>query len=314
MTNLNENTGINIGVDVGKFQLDIYILERDRHFSIENTPAGIKEALKVIGRFKVSRIVLEATGRYELEFATAAFEKGFPICIVNPSQIRQFARASNQLAKTDKLDARLIADFAARMQPKPNPLKNKNLRIIKDLICRRRQLIEMRTRELNRIDIMGHKIERSCQRIIKSLNLEIEWVEKHLAQAVAQQQEWTHRMEVLSSVPGVGNTLVYTLLADLPELGTLTGKQIASLCGLAPVNRDSGTFKGKRRIQGGRATVRTTLYMATLSAIQCNPVLAGFYRHLVDQGKHKKIALIAAMRKFITILNAMIKRDEIWAH
>ena len=313
MTNPKEKAGINVGIDVGKFQLDVYILEKDRHFTVENNASGIREALKIINRFNVSRIVMEATGRYETDIATAAFEKGLPVCVINPIQIRQFARASNQLAKTDKLDAQIIASFAAKMQPDPTQFKGKNLQLIKDLICRRRQLIQMRTKELNRIQIMGSKIERSCKRTIQFLTKEIEWAEKHLAQAVEQQQEWAHRKDILSSVPGVGDTLVFTLLADLPELGTLTNKQIASLTGLAPICRDSGSLKGRRRIKGGRSTVRTTLFMATLSAIQCNPVLGGFYRHLVKQGKHKKVALTAVMRKFITILNTMVKRDELWA-
>lgn len=313
MTISKDSSSVNVGIDVGKSRLDIHILERDRHFAVDNSPAGIREALKILGRFKLTRIVLEATGRYELELATAAFEKGFPVSVVNPSQIRHFARASNQIAKTDKLDARIIAEFAARMQPRPSEFKGKNLQSIKDLLCRRRQLIEMRTQELNRIKIMGVKIERSCQRTIKFLNQEVAWTEKLLSQAVEQQPEWAHRRQILNSVPGVGDTLTFTLLADLPELGTLSNKQIASLTGLAPFNRDSGALKGKRRIRGGRSTVRTTLFMATLSAIQCNPILGAFYRHLVNEGKHKKVALTAVMRKFISILNTMVKRDEYWA-
>ena len=313
MTISRESSSVNVGIDVGKSQLDVHILERNRHFVVDNSPAGIREALKILRRFKLARVVLEATGRYELEFATAAFEKGFPVSVVNPSQIRHFARASNQIAKTDKLDARVIAEFAARMQPRPTEFKGKNLQSIKDLLCRRRQLIEMRTQELNRIKIMGTKIERSCQRTIKFLNQEVAWTEKLLSQAVEQQPEWAHRRQILNSVPGVGDTLTFTLLADLPELGTLSNKQIASLTGLAPFNRDSGALKGKRRIRGGRSTVRTTLFMATLSAIQCNPILGAFYRHLVNEGKHKKVALTAVMRKFISILNTMVKRDEYWA-
>lgn len=313
MTNPKEKAGLNVGVDVGKFQLDVYILEKDRHFTVENSPLGIREALKVIGRFKVSRIVLEATGRYELEFATAAYEKGLPISIVNPIRVRKFAQADNQFAKTDKIDAKVIASFASALKPELSTHKGKNIRIIKDLICRRRQLIEMRTKEYNREKIMGTKVQRSCNRIIKLLNQEIEWTEKNLAKAVEQQEEWSQRREILLSMPGVGDTLVFTLLADLPELGELSNKQIAALTGLAPMNRDSGNLKGKRRIKGGRHTVRTTLFMATLSAIQCNPVLGSFYRQLVKRGKHKKVAITAVMRKFITILNSMVKQNELWA-
>lgn len=313
MTNPKEKAGLNVGVDVGKFQLDVYILEKDRHFTVENSPLGIREALKVIGRFKVSRIVLEATGRYELEFATAAYEKGLPISIVNPIRVRKFAQADNQFAKTDKIDAKVIASFASALKPELSTHKGKNIRIIKDLICRRRQLIEMRTKEYNCEKIMGTKVQRSCNRIIKLLNQEIEWTEKNLAKAVEQQEEWSQRREILLSMPGVGDTLVFTLLADLPELGELSNKQIAALTGLAPMNRDSGNLKGKRRIKGGRHSVRTTLFMATLSAIQCNPILGAFYRQLVKRGKHKKVAITAVMRKFITILNSMVKQNELWA-
>lgn len=314
MTNLKMSSTVNVGIDVGKHQLDLFIFERDRHFIVENNSNGIREALKTLKRFNVARIVLEATRRYELEFATAAFEKGFPVCIVNPIRVRKFAQSDNQMAKTDKIDAWMIAKFAATMKPDTSQFKGKNLCLIRGLICRRRQLVEMRTQELNRIKIMGSKIERSCARIIKAINQDIEWTEKHLAKAIEEQHEWAHRKAIQNSVPGVGDTLVYTLLADLPELGTLSNKQIAALTGLAPMNRDSGKLKGKRRIKGGRSTVRTTLFMATLSAIQCNPVLGGFYRHLLKQGKQKKVALTAVMRKFITILNTMVKRDELWAH
>lgn len=314
MTNLKKSASVNVGIDVGKSQLDIFIFERDRHFTVENNTSGIREAIRTLQRFNVARIVLEATGRYELDFATTACDKGLPVCIVNPVRVRKFAQSDNQIAKTDKLDAWVIAKFAATMQPDTSEFKGKNLRLIKDLICRRRQLIEMRTQELNRIKIMGSKIERSCARIIKTFNKEIEWTEKHLAEVIELQEEWAHRKSILSSVPGVGDTLVYTLLADLPELGTLSNKQVAALAGLAPMNRDSGKLRGKRRIKGGRPSVRTTLFMAALSAIQCNPVLRGFYQHLVKQGKHKKVAITAVMRKFLIILNTMVKRDELWAH
>jgi len=314
MTNKKEKTGVNVGIDVGKFQLDIFIWERNRHFTVENTETGIHEALKILCRYTLNRVVMEATGRYEMAFACAAFDKGIPVAIVRPILIRQFARAADQLAKTDKLDAQIIARFAAVMQPRLTQQKSENLQLIKDLVVRRRQLIEMRTKELNRVKLAGKALERSYHHLVNVLNTDIEWVEQQLNEAVQQEAAWQERKLLLSTVPGVGNTLIWTLLSEMPELGTLNHKQIASLAGLAPINRDSGKSKGKRRILGGRHSVRTTLYMATLSATRCNPIVGGFYRHLVKQGKHKKVALTAAMRKFLTILNAMVRDGKEWAY
>lgn len=314
MTTTKGNTGVNIGIDVGKFQLDIFIWERDRHFTVDNTEAGIKEAIKIIKRYHVQRIAMEATGRYEMGFASAAFEVGLPVAIVRPVLVRQFARAADQLAKTDKIDAAIIARFAAVMKPRLTQQRSKNLQLIKDLVTRRRQLIAMRTQETNRAKVMGKVAARSSIRIIKALNKDIEWVEAKLSKAIEGEPSWRDRKQLLESVPGIGNALIWTLLSEMPELGTLNHKQISALAGLAPINRDSGKSQGKRRILGGRQSVRTTLYMATLSATQCNPIIGGFYKHLVKQGKHKKVALTAAMRKFLTIINAMIRDGQEWAY
>lgn len=257
---------------------------------------------------------MEATGRYQLNLATAAHSKAIPVCIIKPLSIRRYAGAIEQLAKTDKIDAYVIAEFAAVVQPEPTPKVSKNLRAIKDLLSRRRQIMEMRTKELNRIQVMGKAFETSCRRLIKCLDAEITRIEKKLDQYVERQSEWSEQKAILKSAPGVGDTLVYTLLADMPELGTLTNKQVASLVGVAPINRDSGRSRGKRRIQGGRACVRTILYMATLSATQCNPIIKAFYQQLVAQGKHKKVAITACMRKFITMLNAMVRDNAEWAY
>lgn len=181
-------------------------------------------------------------------------------------------------------------------------------------MARRRQVMEMRTQELNRVKIMGKSLEASCNRIIKVLDKEIERLEKSLSEYVDEQSEWSEKRELLISTPGVGKTLVYTLLADLPEIGTLNNKEIGALVGVAPMNRDSGSMRGKRKIKGGRASARTMLYMATLSATQCNPVIKHFYKKLVEQGKHKKVAIVACMRKFITILNAMVRDKKEWCH
>ena len=315
MTNLNmRKSVVNVGVDVGKAFLDIYIYEKGIYWQEENNTKGIKKILKRLSYYKVERLVMEATGRYEFQLAEAAHHKKLPVCIVKPLLVRRYAGAIGLTAKTDKLDAELIAEFAAIVQPAVTPEKSKNLIAIKDLISRRRQIMGMRTQELNRKQIMGKAYQVSCNRMIKAMDLEIQRLEKRLSKHVADQAEWTEKQTILKSAPGVGDTLTYTLLAELPELGSLNRKEISSLVGVAPMNRDSGKLRGKRRIKGGRYTVRAVLYMATLSATQCNPVIKGFYNQLVAQGKHKKVALTACMRKFIIMLNAMIRDRCEWAY
>ncbi len=280
----------------------------------ENTAKGIQSILKRLSYYRIERLVVEATGRYEFALVEAAYLKAIPVCIMKPLSIRRYAGAVEQLAKTDKIDAKIIAEFAAVIKPRPTPEKSKNLLAIKDLLARRRQLIEIRTQELNRLQIMGKRLEASCKRIIKVIDKEIDRIETLLTEHIDEETEWSQKRELLISTPGVGNTLVFTLLADLPEIGTLNNKEISALVGVAPMNRDSGAMRGKRKVQGGRATVRTILYMATLSATQCNPVIKSFYRKLVAQGKHKKVAIVACMRKFITILNAMVRDKKEWCH
>ena len=314
MTNIKKRkTIVNVGVDVGKTSLDIVIHEKQLHWQEDNTEAGIKRILKRLSYYRVERLVMEATGRYEFNLAEAAYNKGLPVCIAKPLSVRRYAGAVDQLAKTDKIDAAIIAEYGAVCKPRVSPQKSKNLIAIKNLLVRRRQLVNLRTQEMNRKNIMGKALEVSCKRIIRTLDTEIVRMEKQLSQHVEQQSEWSEKHSLLKSAPGVGDTLIYTLLADLPELGTLNNREISKLVGVAPINRDSGRKRGKRRIQGGRAAIRTVLYMATLSATQCNPVIKAFYKKLVAQGKHKKVALTACMRKFITILNTMVKNKTEWA-
>jgi transposase len=315
MTNHKKSKSVvNVGVDVGKFELDICIHEKNLHWQEENTREGIQRILKRLSHYKVERLVMETTGRYEFELAQAAHKKKLPVCIVKPLRVRRFAGTIEQTAKTDKLDAELIAEFAVKVQPEITPQKSKNLLAIKDLIARRRQLMTMRTQEMNRTQIMDTSLKTSCKRIVRCLDQEIKRIETRLAKHVEDQAEWTEKQQLLKTAPGVGDTLVYTLLADLPELGSLNRKAVSALVGVAPMNRDSGKMKGKRRIQGGRHSVRTILYMATLSATQCNPVIKAFYQQLVAQGKHKKVAITACMRKFITMLNAMVRDRCEWAY
>lgn len=306
------STERNVGIDVGKDVLDVAIVELDTHWQVPNDDSSIRELVKQLNRYKLTRIVVEATGGYERRVAEACAEKALPIIIVQPLKVRQFAKAEGLMAKTDKIDAFLIARFGKVMGLKPRPLPDKKIRKVRDLLARKRQLNEQRTRELNRLHKAQKFLEPSHRRSIKLMDKEIAWVEKHISAIVSTVEEWQETYSIITSVPGIGDGVAYTLLGELPELGQLTHKQIAALTGLAPFNRDSGTMRGKRRIRGGRAPIRTMLYMAMLCAIQHNPVMKAFYNKLVAQGKHRKVALTACMRKMMVILNAMVRDQKEW--
>lgn len=303
---------VNIGIDVGKSQLDFFIYERDIHFTVENTSQGIKKAIGRLSRYQLSRIVLEATGRYERRFVEMALEKGMPVIIANPIHVRRYAGAIGQLAKTDHIDAWLIAQYAAVVQPEVRSHNSRSVIKIKDLLVRRRQLIEMLTMEKNRHHIMPTFLKADIKRSIAHLQKLLEKVNQHLDKLIDAEDTWREKRAIMQSMPGIGPAVVNTLLGDMPELGALTQKQVAALTGVAPYNRDSGKLRGKRRIRGGRHNVRTILFMAALTSIQHNPVIKRFYQHLVAQGKHKKVALTACMRKMITILNAMVRDGNTW--
>ncbi len=302
----------NVGIDIGKNTLDLCIYEVELYAQYANTPEGVRELLKKLSRYNLTRLLVEATGGYERTLVEACAEKELPLIIVQPMQVRQFAKAQGIIAKTDKLDSRLIAQFGAVMKPEPKPLNSKKVRYIRDLLSRKRQLNDMRTQELNRQHKAATLLTSTHKRVIKIFDKEIEWINKLLAKAVSEVTEWQRTCEILSSAPGIGDGVAFTLLGELPELGNLSARKIAALCGLAPFNRDSGAMKGRRRIQGGRAPIRTVLYMAMLSAIQCNPIIKRFYQRLVAQGKHKKVALTACMRKMVTILNSMVRDNCEW--
>jgi len=257
---------------------------------------------------------MEATARYQFLLVEKAMERSLPVCVVKPQAVKGYIQALGKLAKTDKIDAQLIAEFAAKVEPDVTLRKSKNQLLIRDLLARRRQLIEMRTQELNRIKVMGKRMEVSCRRAIRFLDQELARLEAKLDKHIEEETEWSDVKALLKTAPGIGDVMVYTMLADLPELGTLSSKEVAALVGVAPINRDSGRSRGKRRIRGGRYAVRTALYMATLSATLCNPVIKDYYQHLVAQGKHKKVALTACMRKFIVMLNAMVRDNCEWQY
>lgn len=302
----------NIGIDVGKSFLDIHIYEKNLHWQIENQPSELKKLATRLARYKVARIIIEATGGYERALAAVLAERDLPIIVVQPMKIRQFANAQGVLAKTDKIDARIIAQFGAVMKPEPRPLQSPEIRHIRDLLARRRQLMESRTQELNRKHKADTALTRSHTRMLKFLDKEIQWIDNQLEKCVSQIDQWKRTAKILLSAPGIGTGVAYTLLGELPELGQLSSRKISALVGLAPFNRDSGLSKGKRRIRGGRAPIRTVLYMAMLSAIQHNPVMKQFYEKLVEQGKHRKVAITACMRKMMVILNTMVHNDTLW--
>jgi len=235
-----------------------------------------------------------------------------PIIIVNPISVRRYAQAIGVLAKTDRIDAQVIAQYAATLKPEFKPIPDKTSQKIKDLLVRRSQLLEMSTMEKNRLQILPKPLHRSIKSMLRMLQSQIETVTRQIEQEVAKVDQWRSKMEIMTSVPGVGKVLAYTFLSELPELGSLNRKEIAALVGVAPINRDSGKLNGKRRIRGGRHRVRTVMFMAMLSSIQCNPVFKRFYERLKAQGKIPKVALIACMRKMIVVLNTMIKNQESW--
>ncbi len=303
---------VNVGIDVGKRQLDVCIHERDINFQVSNDAKGIRTLIGRLGRYDLSRVVVEATGRRETELVIAAAERGFPIIICQPIRVRRYAGAKGILAKTDEIDARVLADYAAVMKPEVRPVALGNIRKIRDLCVRRRQLIEMRTMEKNRIDVMPKPFHADMRQHIRLIDKQIDKLERLIDRLIDDTDEWRALRKRLLTVPGVGHQLANTLIADLPELGSLNHKQVAALVGLAPFNRDSGSMRGKRRIRGGRATVRTVLFMAAMTAVRFNPTLRAMYQRLLAAGKLKKVALIACMRKMIVILNAMVKNNRDW--
>ena len=280
--------------------------------SVPNDEQSIASLLKRLARYRLERIVVEATGRLEHAFVSAAIAKGLPVVVVPPLKVRRFAEAAGQLAKTDAIDARLIARFAAALKPTTRLVTDANSKLIKDLVVRRRQLTSLRTTEKNRRGVMPEALKPSIDRIIASLDREISSLEQLIQDAVEQHAAWRHKRDLLTSMPGIGPSVASTLIGDLPELGSLSRRQIAALTGVAPFNRDSGTFRGKRRIRGGRAHSRTALFLSAMVAIRYNPDIKRFYERLLQTGKHKKVALTACIRKIVTALNAMLRDDKPW--
>lgn len=301
-----------IGIDVAKAQLAFACQPSGETGTVPNGEDGIRDLVARCQALTPALIVLEATGGYEAALVAALATAGLPVVVANPRQVRDFAKATGQLAKTDALDAHVLALFAERVRPAPRALPGDAVQALDALLTRRRQLVEMLTAERNRLLVARAPVRRDLQQHIRYLERRLHEADDDLHTAVKASPAWRVKDDLLQSVPGVGRVVSLTLLAELPELGRLSHKEIAALVGVAPLNRDSGTLRGKRLVYGGRAPVRAVLYMAALVASQCNPVIRAFYLRLRAAGKPAKVALTACMRKLLIILNAMARSGTPW--
>ena len=307
---------ITLGIDVSKDMLDCATTNHHAK-QFPNHESGIDELIVWLHELTVlencfERIVLEATGRYHSLCANMLAQAGFPIVVANPRQVRDFAKATGVLAKTDAIDARIIADFGEKLQPAIRPLKDKESQLIEAQLLRRRQLIEMITAESNRLKVAPEAIIIGIKQHITYLKKELDDTDNTLDKLIQSSEICSRKITVITSAKGLGRVTAINLLANLPELGQLNHKRISALVGVCPYNRDSGSYHGKRRIWGGRAQVRQGVYMAALVASRYNPVIKTFYEHLLEKGKPKKVALVACMRKLLVILNAMVRDDRCW--
>lgn len=308
-----EHTHVYVGIDVSKDRLDVHVLPKEKSFSLAYEDEAVASLVSRLGRMRPALVVMEATGGYERMVAAALVAERLPVAVVNPRQVRDFARATGQLAKTDRLDAVAIARFAAAIKPEPRPIASEAADKLGELVQRRRQVIAMITAETNRKRLArALPIRASINRLIATLQAELTAIDTDIGTGIAASPAWRETEDLLCSVPGIGLTTARVFIADLPELGSLDRRKIAALAGLAPVSRESGTWQGNRHIQGGRSGVRATLYMAALVATRFNPAIKALYQRLVGNGKAKKIALVAAMRKLLTILNAIIRDQHPW--
>ena len=306
------NQSITVGVDTGKFQLDIFIRPLGIYFTVTNDDQGIKQAINTIKKYSPERIVTEATGRLEMPFVLACSKAKLPFVVANPIHIKRFAGALGQRAKTDKLDAQLIAHYGETIKPPLSTLKPDSMQSMSDLVARRNQLLTMQTMEKNRLQIMPKELAATIKPVLTVIKKQIEKIEKKIADLIQSCPEYQAKNEILQSMKGIGKIASASLISNLPELGNISSKQAAALVGVAPMNRESGRYKGKRKIQGGRHQVRTVLFMAMMSAIQSNPVFKETYHRLVNSGKPKKVAIIACVRKMIVILNSMLRDGCLW--
>jgi transposase len=301
-----------VGIDVAKGDLDIAVRPEGQGWRVANDAPGIAALVARLDTLGPALIVAEATGGYERPLAAALAAAGLPIAVVNPRQVRDFARATGRLAKTDALDAQTLARFGEAVRPPARPIPDAQAQALAAVLARRRQVVAMLTAEQNRLHSALPAIQGHIAAHIAWLEDDLARIDAELAQTIAADPAWRERDALLRSVPGVGPVLATTLLAELPELGSLTRHEVAALAGVAPLNRDSGTLRGKRTVWGGRARVRGALYMAALVATRHNPAIRAFYARLCAAGKPKKVALVACMRKLLTLLNALLHHHTPW--
>ena len=305
-------TKVFVGVDVSKDSLDVAIGLGKEIITFTNDQKGVDALIKKVSRIVPELIVLESTGGYERLATSSLVEARLPVVIVNPRQVRDFAKSAGILAKTDAIDARVIARFAAAVKPDIRQLKDRETSELTALVTRRRQIVEMIVAENNRLKLANKRNEKDIKDHIRWLEKRIDKIESDIGKMIKNSPIWRCKDDILQSVPGIGPTTSAVLICDLSELGVLSSKKIAMLAGLAPLNCDSGKYKGRRRIWGGRASVRSGLYMATLAAIRCNPAIKGFYQRLIAAGKCHKVAATACMRKLLIIVNAMLRDQTLW--
>lgn len=301
-----------VGLDVAKLTLDVAVRPTGETWSVANDARGVAELVTRLQLLTPSVIVCEATGGYEQLAVTALAHADLPVVVANPRQVRDFAKGTGQLAKTDALDAAILALFAERVHPTPRPLPDEAARLLDALLTRRRQVLEMLTAEKNRLGIAPRPLHKGIRQHIRCLERQLDDVTGELTALIEASPVWQVKHDLLQSVPGIGPIVSAVLLGELPELGTLSHKQIAALVGVAPLARDSGQWRGKRFVWGGRAPVRTALFLAALCARRWNPAIRPFYERLIAAGKPKKVALIACARKLLTIVNAMMRDNAYW--
>jgi transposase len=309
---MTEN-GCVIGIDVAKRWLDWAVADSGRVQRVDNDTAGLTKLVPHLQRHRPALVVMEATGGYELAAVRALQQAGLAVSVVNPRQVRDFARAGGRLAKTDAIDARVLAAFGTAFRPAPLPVQAASAQSFIALVARRRQVIDMIIGEKNRLEHAEERVRHWIDGSLTHLKSQLLQIDETIALAIAAEPERQRRFEILTSVAGVGALTAAVLIAELPELGQIDRKKLAALVGVAPINRDSGLRSGERHIGGGRASVRCVLYMATLTAIRFNPALKAFHQRLRANGKRPKVAIVAAMRKLIALLNALVRDDQLWA-
>lgn len=301
-----------VGIDVSKATLEVRIEPLGESFQVANDDEGIKALCARVQKFDVTLIVMEATGGLEMRAASELGARGLPLAVVNPRQVRDFAKASGQLAKSDRIDTQVLCGFGRAIRPAARPIKDELTQQLDDLVTRRRQLVDMRVQETARLHTASKVQAKSLKAHIAWLDKRIKQVESDLGTSLRNSDAWRVKDDLLQSIPGVGEITSRSVLSRCPEIGQLTRRQIAKLVGIAPLNNDSGKHRGERHIWGGRADVRSVLYMATVSAKRCNPVIRAFAEKLERAGKRYKVLMVACMRKLLTIMNAMIKDNTPW--